>query len=235
MARSRTHELAADAGTYRRTPSVADGAEGDTPKSKLHAGWSGKKGKSCRSSGAWAPARPWAARPDGPVGAGCASAARRQPADQRDRSRAVGDQSAGDHQEPVERRAPTTRFWCVRPEAPRYNTRFAAPVPTPARTLSPCERHRRSRHRRVASNHPRPRFRVAVHPAHRAPAARAVGLLRDPAVQHAARRRSRAEQPVGIILSGGPESVYEAGAPHCDRARASSSACRCSASATACS
>ena len=80
------------------------------------------------------------------------------------------------------------QIWCVRPEAPRYNTRFAAPVPTPARTTDPCERHRRSRHRRVASSHPGPRLRLAVHPAHRAAAPRAARLLRDHPVRHPGRR-----------------------------------------------
>ena len=41
--------------------------------------------------------------------------------------------------------------------------------------------------------------------------------------------------PVGIVLSGGPKSVSDAGAPHCDHGRVRRRACRCSASATACS
>ena len=41
-------------------------------------------------------------------------------------------------------------------------------------------------------DHHRPRFRLAVHAAHRATAARAVGVLRDPAVQHAGRGHRRA-------------------------------------------
>ncbi len=44
---------------------------------------------------------------------------------------------------------------------------------------------------RVASDHRRSRFRVAVHPAHRAPPARAVGLLRSRSLQHAARAAPR--------------------------------------------
>ena len=61
------------------------------------------------------------------------------------------------------------------------------------------------------SNHHRSRFRVAVHAAHRAAAARAVGLLGDLAAGHARSRQIRARQPVGIILSGGPKSVSDAG------------------------
>ena len=41
---------------------------------------------------------------------------------------------------------------------------------------------------RDSPNHRRPRFRIAVHAVDRAPAARAVGLLRDSAVRHAGRR-----------------------------------------------
>ena len=44
---------------------------------------------------------------------------------------------------------------------------------------------------RVASDHRRSRFRVAVHPAHRSTPARAVGVLRSRAVQHAAREAPR--------------------------------------------
>ena len=44
-----------------------------------------------------------------------------------------------------------------------------------------------------------------------------------------------AKQPVGLILSGGPSSVDEDGAPQVRSAPCSTSACRRSASATACS
>ncbi len=40
-------------------------------------------------------------------------------------------------------------------------------------------------------------------------------LLRDPAVRYAAREIAQT-RPEGIIFSGGPSSVYEAGAPHAD-------------------
>ena len=71
--------------------------------------------------------------------------------------------------------------------------------------------------RRVSPNHRRPRFRLPVHTVDCPPAARAVGLLGDPAVRHAD-RRDRRRRPVGIILSGGPKSVSEDGAPRCEPA-----------------
>ena len=46
--------------------------------------------------------------------------------------------------------------------------------------------------------------------------------------------RITALQPAGIILSGGPSSVYEEGAPLPDTRDPRRSASRCSASATAC-
>ena len=71
---------------------------------------------------------------------------------------------------------------------------------------------------REPSNHHRSRLRVAVHAAHRAAAARAVGLLGDLGAGHAGREDSRAAGPSGIILSGGPKSVSDPGAPKCDPA-----------------
>ena len=71
---------------------------------------------------------------------------------------------------------------------------------------------------RGPSDHHRPRFRLAVHPAHRASSSRAVGLFRNSAARTRRWQRFAARSPVGIILSGGPKSVSEAGAPHCDPA-----------------
>ena len=67
------------------------------------------------------------------------------------------------------------------------------------------------------SNYHRPGFRFAVHPADCAPPARAVGLFAK-SCRSTRRRRDRAAAPAGIILSGGPSSVSEAGAPRCDPA-----------------
>ena len=93
----------------------------------------------------------------------------------------------------------------------------------------------RSRSPSESSDHRRPRFRLAVHAADCAPPARAVGLLARFCRSTRRWRRSRGGSPSGIILSGGPKSVSEAGAPHCDAGASSTPACRCSASATACS
>ena len=43
-----------------------------------------------------------------------------------------------------------------------------------------------------------------------------------------------ARKPKGIVLSGGPDSVHDKGAPRCDRG-VFELGCRCSGSATACS
>src|SRR5687768_1688378 len=67
----------------------------------------------------------------------------------------------------------------------------------------------------VTSNDPRARLRLAVYAAHREAPARAVGVLRNRALQHADRQAPRAASG-GIILSGGPSSVSDAGAPKCD-------------------
>ena len=59
----------------------------------------------------------------------------------------------------------------------------------------------------------RHRLRLAVLDADRPPRARVPRLLRAGAARRAAGRRSRSCKPRGVILSGGPASVYEHGAP----------------------
>ena len=76
-------------------------------------------------------------------------------------------------------------------------------------------------------------FGSPVHAADRAPRARGARLLRDPSVQRAAASASASCAPEGIILSGGPASVYAGRRAAARSAPSSSSACRCSASATA--
>ena len=83
-------------------------------------------------------------------------------------------------------------------------------------------------------DHPHPRLRLAVHPAHRPPAARAAGLLRDPAAGNAGRLPApRAAR--GASSSPAARTASTSAAPPVRPARSSSSACRCWASATACS
>ena len=87
---------------------------------------------------------------------------------------------------------------------------------------------------RDAREDPDPRFRRAVHAAHRAPRARGEGLLRDP---------SRTTSRDDFVRGFGAEGHHPLRQPHVGlrgvdrqgaRRRCSSSACRCSASATAC-
>ena len=85
-----------------------------------------------------------------------------------------------------------------------------------------------------ARQDPHPRLRRAVHPADRAPRARSRRLLRDPSLRRRRRRSCATSAPRGIILSGSHESAYEESTRRARRRRCSSSACRCSASATAC-
>ena len=56
-------------------------------------------------------------------------------------------------------------------------------------------------------------FGSPVHPADRAAGARGARLLRDPPAAPARVEWIREWRPKGIILSGGPNSVYDAGAP----------------------
>jgi hypothetical protein len=83
-----------------------------------------------------------------------------------------------------------------------------------------------------ADKHPDPRLRLAVHPADRAPRARGRRLQRDPRLGRPARdprfragRRHPVRRPGVVTLGEGRRAP---------RTRCSSSACRCSASATAC-
>ena len=66
------------------------------------------------------------------------------------------------------------------------------------------------RHRDVTRADPHPRLRLAVHAAHRPAGARAARLLRDPPLHDVGRGDRGACAPSGIILSGGPASVYDA-------------------------
>lgn len=61
------------------------------------------------------------------------------------------------------------------------------------------------------------RFRFAIYSAHCPPRPRAAGLLRDYRFDTTA-AKLRERMPGGIILSGGPNSVFEEGAPLCDPA-----------------
>ena len=62
---------------------------------------------------------------------------------------------------------------------------------------------------------------------------RECGVFSELLPHHVGVDEVRRRRPKGLILSGGPASVYAPGAPRLDR-HCSSSASRCSASATAC-
>ena len=87
---------------------------------------------------------------------------------------------------------------------------------------------------RDPSNHHRSRFRLAVHPAHRAAAARAVGLLRDLAARHADREDPRAASRSASSCRA-DRRASRMPARRMRSRQSSTSAVRCSASATACS
>jgi GMP synthase (glutamine-hydrolysing) len=63
---------------------------------------------------------------------------------------------------------------------------------------------------------------------------RELGVFCEVVPFHAGLAAARSRTPVGIILSGGPDSVYAEGAPQAEP-RSSASAYPCSGSATACS
>ena len=101
----------------------------------------------------------------------------------------------------------------------------AAPAPRrpDAATASPTWRpssdrpaRRRDRQPTDAAPRARRRLRRAVRAADRAARARGRRLLRDRAAHASRPTRSRAKNPVGIVLSGGPSSVYEHGRPALD-------------------
>ena len=69
---------------------------------------------------------------------------------------------------------------------------------------------------RVTSDDSHSRFRLAIHTTHRAAAARAVGLLRDSAVPHAARDAGGAQARRHHPLRRTEERVARTGAPKCD-------------------
>jgi GMP synthase (glutamine-hydrolysing) len=77
-------------------------------------------------------------------------------------------------------------------------------------------------------------FGSQVLAAHRAPRARAAGLLRAASLRRLATPSCASSAPQGVILSGGPNSVYEAEDWRAAAGRVRRWACRCSASATAC-
>ena len=76
-------------------------------------------------------------------------------------------------------------------------------LPAARRRLGPARRARPDSHRR---------FRLPGHPANRAAGAREGGLLRDRAVPEGG-RGLRGDEAEGVILSGGPASTLEKGAP----------------------
>ena len=184
----------------------------------VHAAWSGKKGKSCRSSGAWAPAPALGgAAVDGAGGAGCATAADASPQTSATGARTVGDQSAGDHQEPVERRAPTTRSGAfdrrhldIIPASPRRSRlRPAHPAPVNATAAAATA----VSHQVILVLDFGSQYTQLIARRLRELHVYSEIIPFDTPAAEIARR-----QPSGIILSGGPLSVTEAGAPHCDYA-----------------
>ena len=100
---------------------------------------------------------------------------------------------------------------------------------------APLRRATRIQHDPIARQDPDPRLRLPGHAADRAPRARGARVLRDPPERRVATTFIREFAPKGIILSGSHASTYEDARPARAARGVGSSACRCSASATACS
>ena len=118
------------------------------------------------------------------------------------------------HERP--RACPTARHFSVRRGACHVPERI-----TPARTYA-------------TPDHRRARLRQPVQPTDLPPRARGQRLCRAGLVGPCRRGAAAHCSPQGIILSGGPNSVYDAGAPTLPDAVIEPAACRCWASATAC-
>ena len=105
------------------------------------------------------------------------------------------------------RPAPALRQRASMSRAPRHGRRRRRRSSPTSRRPSTARRGRRGR---------RPRLRRPVLAADRAARARVRGLLASCCPTTSASRRSRRRKPKGLILSGGPASVYADGAPKLD-------------------
>ena len=123
------------------------------------------------------------------------------------------------------------RWWVARPRETVDELFRRASRHDRRPTLTASEYRRRGP---ASRRHPDHRFRLAVHPAHRAPGARGARLLRDPpAVPHG--RVDPGLEAQGHHPVGRPELGLRRERAHRRSRRCSSWARRCSASATACS